>query len=63
MAALLETDEPEDCRFNCLAYGQKTVVLEENGFCVAEDVGDLFAFFFGEDYAVEGGVEGVVLTS
>ena len=61
MTALLEADEPEDCGFDGLAYGEETVVLEEGGFLVAEGAGDLFAFFIGEDDAVEGGVEDVVL--
>lgn len=61
MTAFLQTDEPEDALFDRLSDGQETVVLEEGGFLGSEGFGDVLAFFFGEDDAVELFVDHVVL--
>lgn len=52
MAALFQTDEPENGFFDCAADGEQAVVLQEGGFFGAERGGDVVAFF-GEDNAVE----------
>ena len=61
MAALFQAQEPEDGGLDRLADGEEAVVLEQRGFARAEGGGDVAAFGFGEDDAVEGRVEGVVL--
>lgn len=54
VTAFLQADEPEDGGFNGLADRQEAVVLEKGGLLVSQSVGDLFAFFCGEDDAVKG---------
>ena len=56
MGALLEAQEPEDCCFDGVADGEEAVVLEQRGFARAKGSGDIVAFFFGKDDAVEGRV-------
>lgn len=63
MAALFQAQEPEDGRLHGLADSEEAVILEQGGFARAEGGGDVVAFGFGEDDAVEGCVEGVVLDS
>lgn len=62
VAAFLQADEPEDGGFNGFADGQEAVVLEKGGLLVSQGVGDLPAFFGGEDDAVECRVKDVVLS-
>lgn len=61
MAALFQADEPEYGFFDGFANGEEAVVLQEGGFFGGEARGDGVAFDFGENNAVEGGVESVVL--
>lgn len=61
MAALFQAQEPKDGGFNRLADGEEAVVLKQGSFAQAESSGDVIAFSFSEDDAVEGCVEGVVL--
>lgn len=55
MATLVEEVEPIDGLFDGFADGQKAVVAEESGTLVAQCLGDVVAFIFGEDnaFAVE----------
>lgn len=61
MAALFQTQEPEDGGLDGLTDGEEAVVLQQGSLARTEGGGDVAAFLFGEDDAVEGCVEGVVL--
>lgn len=61
VAALFQAQEPEDGGLDGLTDGEEAVVLEQGGFAGAEGGGDVVAFSFGKDDAIEGGVEGVIL--
>ena len=56
MAALLEAQEPEDCCFDAVADGEEAVVLKQRGLARAKGSGDIVAFLFGKNDAVEGRV-------
>lgn len=63
VAALLEADEPEHRLFDGATHREQAVILEEGGLAGAQRGGNVFAFFGGEDDAVELFVEDVVLSS
>lgn len=53
VTALLHAHEPEYSGLDAAPDSQNTVVLQEGGLFVAEACGNVFALFFGEDYAIE----------
>jgi len=61
MAALLQTDEPEDGLLDRATNRQQAMVLEQSCFLAAEALCNVLTLFGGQDDAVERFVENVVL--
>ena len=61
MAALLQTDEPENCGLDRVADSEKTVILEESRFAVSEGFGNLLTINLGKYNAVELVVQDMIL--
>ncbi len=54
MTGFLHRQEPEYSRFDRLAHGKETVILEEGSLLVPKAGGNVSAFFLREDDAIEG---------
>lgn len=61
MAALLHTEKPEDGGLDGLTDSQQPMVLEKSSFLVSKTSCNVFALLLGEDNAIEGRVEDVIL--
>lgn len=53
LTAFFEAHKPEHCGFNGSADRQQAVILEKSGFFVSQGTCNVFAFFAGQDNAVE----------
>lgn len=61
MAALLQTDEPENGGFDGLSNCEETVVLEQSCLLIPKCFSNMFPFCFSEDDTVELLVDDVIL--
>lgn len=61
LATFLQTDEPEDGRFDRLSYCQQAMILQQGGFFIAQACSNILSFLFGENDTVETFIQDVIL--